>query len=225
MTIASGPIRATLVEGVYTELSEVVVAFSEPFNRTLLVLLQDVVTSGLRGTLRAEEGQRYLDPRQMGIALKLNPSYTPPGTYRGTLDFVACDGFRPTIDGLPPFCFAMYSNASGSVPYEIVVTELTTTFTPVNDPSFGNLVGRLTTDVPVNVPYSVKAFASAPFMGASLTPTYGGGYDLTVTVPPGTPRGVVTGNVLIRVCRDNADTCAQPRQGSPFNVTVSYTVR
>jgi hypothetical protein len=80
--------------------------------------------------------------------------------------------------------------------------------------------------VPINTSYLVKAYPSAPFLGASLTRDFNGGYELNVTVPPGTPRGtVVTGNVLIRVCRDVADTCAQPRQGSPFNVTVSYTVR
>ena len=225
MSIASGPIRATVVEGVSIDLPELVVAFSEPFNKSFLALLQDNVASGMRGWFRAEDSYRYLDQRQMGIALRFNPSDTLPGTYRGTLDLIACDGFRPTMPGLDPFCWTMYSNASGSVPYEVVVREITTTFTPLNNVSSGGLVGVLTTDVPVNVPYNVKAFAGAPFIGASVFQRLGG-YAVAVTVPPGTTRGsTVTGNVLIRVCRDSADVCAFPRQGSPFNVTVSYIVQ
>jgi hypothetical protein len=226
MSIASGLIRATVVEGVSAELSELVVGFAEPFNRLLQVFLQTDATSGMQGSYRVEGGQRYLAQDQMGMTLRLNPSYTLPGTYRGTAMLQACEGWYATGTGLP-YCGHMYSNASGSVPYEIVVREITTTFTPVNDSYFPTIVGRLTTDVPVNVPYGVKAFASPPFLGANLAPALSGaGYELSVTVPPGMPRGtVVTGNVLIRVCRDIADTCAQPRQGSPFNVTVSYTVR
>jgi hypothetical protein len=225
MSVSSGTIRASLVEGTAAELPELVVlAFSEPLNRLIQVVLPIDPASGLQGSFKVAQNGRYLDQTHLGLTTRLDPAYTPVGTYRGSATLYACEGWYATTTGML-FCGQMYSNASGSVPYEIVIRGITTTITPLSHPSYrGNPVASLRTDVPINTSYLVKAYPSAPFLGASLTRDFHGGYELNVTVPPGTPRGIVTGNVLVRVCRDAPDTCADPHQGSPFNVTVSYDV-
>jgi hypothetical protein len=146
--------------------------------------------------------------------------------------------FRPCTDAQfsGPYCNvspAWSAPWSGSVDYEITVTELTTevrtsrnTTTP-GVPFFYNrsAVATVAPAIPrlIGPSYKVAAAVGPPYTNVRVTGDITS-FTVLADIMPGTPPGLVTGNLFIKVCRDDPAICAFPHKGSPFNVPISTMV-
>ena len=221
-------VTSSIVEFAELEIPNTVIKVTRPYTVPSPARFRDPANPDVKFSIWT--AGRWADPTHYVATVTVQPRTEIYGRYQGTARFQVC---QVDWEPCPPY-LQLPDVASASLPFDITVTEMTTTVVtpevtiPVGGAAAlgGVTFAWLRVDsrrfLTVNSSYHYSVTAGPMFTNVRFEVNTA---MIRGDVPPATPAGQVTGNLMIKVCRDDPAICAFPRKGSPFNVPITVTVR